>query len=98
MDTKDAQNLMRRIYYERDVERGIDGTLLRTFQELGELSEAIQKKKDIAAISAEIADVFAWVCSIANLLEIDLSDALQEKYPDVCYRCGKAPCECVKPP
>lgn len=98
MDTKDAQELMRQIYYERDVERGIERTLLRTFQELGELSEAIQKNKDISEVSAEIADVFAWVCSIANLLDIDLSKVLYEKYPDVCYRCGKAPCECIEPP
>ena len=98
MDTKDAQNLMRRIYYERDVERGVDRTLLRTFQELGELSEAIQKKKSTDAICAEMADVFAWICSVANLLEIDLSDVLHKKYPGVCYRCGKAPCECIESP
>ena len=98
MDTKDAQALMRRIYYDRDIERGMARTLLRTFQELGELSEAIQSNKSPSEISAEIADVFAWVCSIANLMDIDLSDALYEKYPDVCYRCGKAPCECVESP
>ena len=96
MDTKDVQALMRRIYYERDVERGIDRTLLRTFQELGELSEAIQRNKGLSEVSAEMADVFAWVCSIANLLNINLYEVLYEKYPDVCYRCGKAPCECVE--
>jgi NTP pyrophosphatase (non-canonical NTP hydrolase) len=97
MNTKDAQALMRRIYYERDIERGIERTLLRTFQELGELSEAIQRNKGIEEVSAEMADVFAWVCSIANLLNIDLSEVLYKKYPEVCYRCGKAPCECVVP-
>jgi NTP pyrophosphatase (non-canonical NTP hydrolase) len=98
MDTKDAQDLMRQIYYERDIERGIDRTLLRTFQELGELSEAIQRKKSTDAVSAEMADVFAWICSVANLLEIDLSDVLHKKYPGVCYKCGKSPCECVESP
>jgi NTP pyrophosphatase (non-canonical NTP hydrolase) len=98
MDTKDAQALMRRIYYERDVKRGIERTLLRTFQELGELSETIQRNENISDISSEMADVFAWVCSIANLLNIDLSDVLYAKYTDVCYRCGKAPCECVETP
>jgi NTP pyrophosphatase (non-canonical NTP hydrolase) len=98
MDTKDAQELMRRIYNERDSERGLDRTLLRTFQELGELSEAIQKSKSVTDVAGEMADVFAWVCSIANLLDLDLSEVLYKKYPDVCYRCGKAPCECVEPP
>ena len=98
MDTKDAQALMRRIYYDRDVERGMARTLLRTFQELGELSEVIQRNGSTSEISDEIADVFAWVCSIANLLDLDLSEALYKKYPDVCYRCGKAPCVCIEPP
>ena len=58
MDTKDAQALMRRIYYDRDVERGMARTLLRTFQELGELSEVIQRNGSTSEVSDEIADVF----------------------------------------
>ncbi len=98
MDTKDAQELMRRIYLERDKERGLERTLLRTFQELSELSDSLLQGRAIEEISDEIGDVFAWLCSIANLLEIDLSDALKKKYPGVCYRCGKAPCECIETP
>jgi NTP pyrophosphatase (non-canonical NTP hydrolase) len=94
MDVKDAQDMMRRIYLERDKERGVHRTLLRTFQELAELSEAILKEKDEAAISDEMADVFAWICSLANLLDVDLADALFAKYSDVCSRCKKAPCVC----
>jgi NTP pyrophosphatase (non-canonical NTP hydrolase) len=98
MDTKDAQDLMRRIYLERDKARGLERTLLRTFQELGELSDAILKEKGQDAISDEIADVFAWLCSLANLVEIDLSDALLKKYNNACSRCGKVPCECTDSP
>ena len=95
MDTKDAQELMRRIYLKRDKERGLERTLHRTFQELGELRDAILQEGTMDEISDEIGDVFAWLCSIANLLEIDISDALMNKYPGVCYRCGKVPCECT---
>jgi NTP pyrophosphatase (non-canonical NTP hydrolase) len=98
MDTKEAQELMRKIYLTRDKERGLERTLLRTFQELGELSDAILQEGTREEISDEIGDVFAWLCSIANLLDIDISDALMKKYPGVCYRCGKAPCECVETP
>ena len=98
MDIKDAQDMMRRIYLERDRERGVDRTLLRTFQELAELSEAISMGKDEGAISEEMADVFAWVCSLANLLDVDLAEALFAKYSDVCSRCKKAPCVCLDPP
>lgn len=94
MDTKDAQNLMCRVYLERDKERGIQGTLLRTFQELSELSEAILKEHSKDVISDEIADVYAWLCSIANLLDIDISDAFHKKYTDACSKCKKVPCNC----
>lgn len=80
---------------ERDRERGLERTLLRTFQELAELSDAISKEKSVKDIESEVADVFAWVISIANLLEINLGDALLRKYHNACSRCGKTPCECL---
>ena len=94
MDSQEAQDLIRRIYYDRDKERGIEHTLLRTFQELAELSDAIHKERPMQDIRDEIADVYAWVLSIANLLDIDVGDALLKKYNNACSRCGKAPCIC----
>ncbi|MHA1575784.1 MAG: MazG nucleotide pyrophosphohydrolase domain-containing protein [Candidatus Thorarchaeota archaeon] len=94
MDTKDAQDLMRRVYLERDKARGLQGTLLRTFQEFEELSEAILEGHSKVNISDEIADVYAWLCSIANLLDIDISKAFYSKYTDACSKCKKVPCDC----
>ncbi|MFW9920536.1 MAG: MazG nucleotide pyrophosphohydrolase domain-containing protein [Candidatus Thorarchaeota archaeon] len=93
MDTKDAQDLMKRIYLDKDTERGVRGTLLRTFEELGELSEAITKGER-ENIEEEMADVFAWLCSLANLLDIDLTESLLNKYQGACSKCGKLPCTC----
>ncbi|NHJ12264.1 MAG: nucleotide pyrophosphohydrolase [Candidatus Thorarchaeota archaeon] len=98
MDTKEAQELMRKIYLERDKERGLERTLLRTFQELGELSDAILKEGSKDEVSDEIGDVFAWLCSLANLVDVDISEALARKYPGTCCRCGKSPCECTESP
>lgn len=95
MDIGEAQDLIRRIYLERDKERGMERTLLRTFQELAELSDALSKERPTEEIEAEVADVFAWVISIANLLEMDLGKALLNKYNDACSRCRKVPCECI---
>ena len=78
MDTKEAQELMRRIYLERDKERGIERTLLRTFQELGELSDAILQKHTRNEISDEIGDVFAWLCTLANISNVDLEKACKK--------------------
>lgn len=93
MDIKEAQEMMRRIYLERDRARGVIGTLERTLDELEELREAILKN-DSASILDEMGDVFAWLCSLANLLETDLSEALFNKYSDVCSKCKKSPCDC----
>ena len=98
MDITEAQDLMRRIYYQRDKARGVDRTIIRTFQELGELSDAVLKHKNRAAIADEMADVLAWLCSLANLLDMDLSTALSKKYNGVCSRCRKTPCECTETP
>ncbi|MHA1812688.1 MAG: MazG nucleotide pyrophosphohydrolase domain-containing protein, partial [Candidatus Thorarchaeota archaeon] len=98
VNIREAQEMMKRIYYERDKARGIERTILRTYQELGELSDAVLRGEDQSAIVSEMADVFAWVCSVANLLGVDLGDALLSKYANVCSRCGKSPCECVDTP
>lgn len=95
MDIKEAQDLIRRIYLERDQDRGMDRTLLRTFQELAELSDAISKGMPVQEIEAEVADIFAWVISIANLLEIDLGEVLLNKYKNACSRCDNVPCNCI---
>ena len=98
MDIREAQELMYQIYYERDRARGMERAILRTFQELGELSDAILRHDSPETVGAEMADVFAWLCSLANLLGVDLSMVLLEKYGSGCSRCGKIPCECMNTP
>jgi NTP pyrophosphatase (non-canonical NTP hydrolase) len=93
VDIEEAQEMMRRIYLERDRARGVVGTLERTLDEFEELREAIQTEES-ESISDEIGDVFAWLLSLANLLDIDLSTALYKKYSDVCSKCKKSPCDC----
>ncbi|MBY8998806.1 MAG: nucleotide pyrophosphohydrolase [Candidatus Thorarchaeota archaeon] len=97
MKIEEAQDMMRRIYLERDQARGVEGTLKRTFDELEELSEAIKNRDTAQAIADEVADVFAWLCSLANLLEIDVSDAFYKKYNNTCSKCKKSPCICPEP-
>jgi NTP pyrophosphatase (non-canonical NTP hydrolase) len=95
MNIKEAQDLIRRIYFERDEQRGMERTLLRTYQELGELTDAIMKERAQADIEDELADVFAWVISIANLLDMELGSVLLKKYNNACSKCGSLPCKCA---
>jgi len=87
------QNMMRRIYFHRDSERGIDGTLDWLVDEVEELREAL-KEDDTEAVEKEFADVLAWLASLANITSIDLEKAALSKYDNKCPKCGQSPCEC----
>ncbi|MBC7113690.1 MAG: nucleotide pyrophosphohydrolase [Candidatus Methanomethyliales bacterium] len=93
MDIRTAQDLMLQIYGDRDKKRGVEGTFMWLVEEIGELSVAI-RKKEIKNIKEEFADVLAWLFSLANVLNIDISNCFMEKYCYVCPRCKSSPCKC----
>lgn len=70
---------MRKAYLERDRDRGLYKTFAWLVEEVGELAEAL-RTSDVDKIGEEIADVIAWTVSIANLLGIDVEEALKSKY------------------
>jgi len=93
MEIREFQELIRELYFERDSRRGKEKTMLWLVEEIGELAEAI-RKNDLNSIGEEMADVFAWLVSLANLYGVDLENEVKKKYPGYCLRCGKKPCEC----
>ncbi|MHB8584219.1 MAG: MazG nucleotide pyrophosphohydrolase domain-containing protein [Thermoplasmatota archaeon] len=94
MELRGFQNEIRDVYFAKDQRRGLDGSFLWLAEEVGELSEAL-RRKDFFAAQEEIADVVAWTASVANLLGIDLEQAIRAKYPrGQCGRCHRAPCAC----
>ncbi len=89
----DFQQLIRKMYLEKDVARGVDGTFMWLMEEVGELAAALrdgthQEQKE------EFADVLAWLTTIANVVGVDLSEAVREKYGDGCPGCGQLVCTC----
>jgi NTP pyrophosphatase (non-canonical NTP hydrolase) len=84
---------MKDLYLEKDFKRGKEKTMLKLIEEVGELAEAILLE-DEEKVSEEMADIIAWVFSIANLYNINLSDAFKEKYNQACPKCNKKPCIC----
>ncbi|MHA2053190.1 MAG: MazG nucleotide pyrophosphohydrolase domain-containing protein [Candidatus Kariarchaeaceae archaeon] len=87
------QSLMRELYFERDSRRGIDKCLLWLQSEQGELIDAYMKG-NLTAMEEEVADILAWLCSVCNLLEIDLEKSVLKKYPQNCPKCMSKPCRC----
>ncbi len=79
MELRELQAFIKEKYYEKDRERGVLKTFLWLVEEIGELSEAL-RGGNMEAIDEEIADVFAWTLSLANLLGIDLEESFKRKY------------------
>jgi NTP pyrophosphatase (non-canonical NTP hydrolase) len=72
------QQFIRDKYYPTDSKRGTPGTFMWFVEEVGELATALAGK-DQPNKEEEFADVFAWLCTLANINDVDLTKAI-EKY------------------
>lgn len=90
---RDFQQLIKKMYFEKDQRRGVDGTFMWLMEEIGELAAAL---RDPAAdgVAEEFADVLAWLTTIANVAGVDLATAVAQKYGTGCPGCGKLVCVC----
>jgi NTP pyrophosphatase (non-canonical NTP hydrolase) len=86
------QQLMVDTYGERDRLRGTAASVAWLTEELGELAQAIRKGTPEQQLH-ELADVLAWLASIAAQLDLSLEDAAT-RYASGCPRCGSTPCTC----
>jgi NTP pyrophosphatase (non-canonical NTP hydrolase) len=66
-------------YEKADRARGTPGTWLHFSEEIGELARALARD-DRANLEEEFADVVAWLCTLANINDIDLAGAVARKY------------------
>ena len=78
MHIREFQSLIARKYQKRDRARGVPATFMWFVEEVGELATALASK-DEQNTREEFADVFAWLCTLANISDVDLENAC-EKY------------------
>lgn len=89
----DFQKIIRDMYLEKDLARGVDGTFMWLMEEVGELAAALRSGTP-GEQAAEFADVLAWLTTIANVAGIDLQQAIERKYGAGCPGCGQMQCTC----
>jgi len=87
------QELIRRMYLAKDVARGVDGTFMWLMEEIGELAAALRDGTHEQR-ALEFADVLAWLTTIANVVGVDLTEAVHAKYGSGCPGCGRFVCTC----
>ena len=102
------QNLIRNMYFEKDIARGVPATFMWLMEEVGELASALREtspeevqrisedelKNRRANLQEEFADVIAWLTTIANVVDVDLSSAISRKYGSGCPGCRQFVCIC----
>ena len=93
MDLTELQRQMAALCGDRDAARGVDATFRWLTEEVGEVARAL-RSGDRDNLEHEFSDALAWLASLANLVDVDLSAAM-ERYVDGCPKCGRTPCGCA---
>jgi NTP pyrophosphatase (non-canonical NTP hydrolase) len=87
------QDQIRALYGAKDEARGDAATFLWLTEEFGELASALRGGTS-EELALEMADVLAWLATLANIRGIDLEAAVRTKYGLGCPGCGATPCGC----
>src|SRR3954454_21885729 len=93
MTLGELQQRIREMYGAKDGARGAEGTFMWFMEEVGELSAALRGGTHEERL-LEVADVLAWLATLANIAGIDLDEAIRVKYSGGCPGCGQNPCAC----
>jgi NTP pyrophosphatase (non-canonical NTP hydrolase) len=87
------QSMILQMYGAKDAARGDAATFLWLTEEFGELATAVRAgHRD--ELAAEMADVLAWLATLANVRGINLEEAVLQKYGRGCPGCDQIPCAC----
>src|SRR6187401_2348612 len=87
------QTIILQMYDAKDAARGDAATFLWLTEEFGELATALRSGSD-EELALEMADVLAWLVTLANIRGIDLEAAVARKYGVGCPGCQAIPCVC----
>ncbi len=92
MDLAELQDVIERTYGERDRGRSVAHTVAWLAEEFGELAQAVRKGSH-EQVEHEFSDVLAWVASLANQVDVDLTTVV-DRFADGCPKCHAIPCDC----
>lgn len=91
------------VYGERNRRKGIDYVMGRLTNEIGELLSLAMRLPELEGnqeqtlheFSLELADVISWIMTSANVLSVDLEQAVARRYKNGCTSCQAIPCTCA---
>ena len=77
MEIRAFQQFIADKYEQTDRARGLPKTFMWFIEEIGELSTALASDDKTNQLE-EFADVLAWLCTLANISNIDLEEAVRK--------------------
>jgi NTP pyrophosphatase (non-canonical NTP hydrolase) len=89
----ELQRMILQMYGQKDAARGDVATFLWLTEEFGELASALRAGTH-EELAAEMADVLAWLATLANIRGVELDAAVMRKYGQGCPGCQASPCVC----
>lgn len=90
---KDWQLFISELYRAENSRLSPMNALVAMMKDVGDLA-MIQRKRDPQnEITLKLAAILAWTLTIAQLLQLDLSTVVNEKYDNRCPECGKEICD-----
>ncbi len=87
------QTLIEVTYGAQDRARGQAASVAWLAEEVGELAKAARKGTREEQLH-ELGDVIAWVTSLANQLDLSMTEAIS-RYANGCPKCSASPCICI---
>jgi NTP pyrophosphatase (non-canonical NTP hydrolase) len=93
LSIRELQRRIFELYGSKDEARGDSATFLWLAEEFGELATAL-RSGTAEELALEMADVLAWLVTLANLRGVDLEAAVWRKYGETCPGCQSIPCRC----
>lgn len=69
--------------------------VLKIIEHVGKISRNLRIGPNITNVKKHLASILVWTITLANKFTLPLDDITYRKYPNVCSKCQKNPCNCV---
>jgi NTP pyrophosphatase (non-canonical NTP hydrolase) len=90
---KEWQRFVSRLYQQENATLSPMNALVALMKDVGDLAMVNRERAPSDQITSKLAAILAWTLTLSELLRLDLSQVVYEKYDDHCPVCHQATCD-----
>jgi NTP pyrophosphatase (non-canonical NTP hydrolase) len=87
------QVFISKVYQDENSRLSPMNALVAMMKDVGDLAMIHRKRDPQTELTLKLAAILAWTLTIAQLLQLNLSEVVNDKYDDRCPECGKEICD-----